>query len=58
MRLDQLYAGSQVQPPGDSNNPNMREVAVSQSPMFATSVSWIGVLVALILLRVVYEVSE
>lgn len=58
MRIDQLYAGSMAQSaPASQDNPDPRDKA-AQTPMFATSVSWIGVLLALILLRVVYEVSE
>jgi len=58
MRLDQMYAGSALgQAPASQDNPDPRAQA-AQTPMFATSMSWIGVLLALILLRVVYEVSE
>lgn len=64
-RLDQIYANA-TQPPDPQavSQPASADRSTSQPPApaakapNAVSVSWIGVLLALVLLRVVYEVSE
>lgn len=65
MRLSELYGPSAaVQPqdapisPAQNTNPPPATKKASGMGTQAVSISWIGILIALVLLRVVYEVSD
>lgn len=63
MRFDQFYATIQqpaaqpVSQPASADRDTSAPPAAATSPN-AISISWIGVLIAIVLIRIVYEVSE